>query len=134
MEDVQQNGKDTEVSGIEDRINPVRIDEVFIVKQEVIEEEAVSEDPLHISAQSTHTSPARPKSELSCDICGYQAANKRERNRHRKVHLGNKPFVCDECGFKARSRYDVHPSHRCLYIAWNRLELKYYDYEIMVLD
>uniref|UniRef100_A0A0A9YG15 Natterin-3 n=1 Tax=Lygus hesperus TaxID=30085 RepID=A0A0A9YG15_LYGHE len=28
----------------------------------------------------------------------------------------------------------VHPSHGCLYIAWDGYEIKYYDYEIMVLD
>lgn len=30
--------------------------------------------------------------------------------------------------------FQVHPSHGCLYIAWAGEELKYFEYEIMVLN
>jgi len=62
------------------------------------------------SAGPGKTSKGQQKAKHECDICGKIFSNNGNRNRHRTVHSGDRPFKCELCGktFSQRSHVSTH--------------------------
>ncbi|XP_047223753.1 gastrula zinc finger protein XlCGF48.2-like isoform X3 [Girardinichthys multiradiatus] len=74
--------------------------EQLVLKQEPVQ---CLETPSHQNRDFPETEPNTSElgshySSLQCDVCGKAFKSKYNSQRHRRVHLGLKPFVCTICG------------------------------------
>ncbi|KAL1116562.1 hypothetical protein AAG570_005034 [Ranatra chinensis] len=98
-------------------------------EQPAAEEDGQNKDNLPWDAYRGYKASGKQRERrFQCDLCGYKAGQPGHLASHKRMHIGDKWFVCSDCGYRTHTASHLRRHHHSVHSAERPYQCHFCDY------